>query len=430
MEPVSDRPQILPVESWQLPNGLRILVQPDPKLPLVALHLCYLAGSRHEPPALCGLAHLCEHLAARGAGGIRREIEKAGGSINGATLHDRTSFTTLLPADRLRLGLLGEARRMRDPGAGLPADAFEAERQVLLQERRQMVESIPARRTVERLHRLLYPADHPYHHPPGGTAEGLRAITAPDPDLYFRINYTSDQAVLVLTGDVSPARARAEVEEAFAAGPGGPSPTDERSGSLPALAPLDGERRETCEDRVSRSRIHVAFRAPGYGSRGWYGASLLARSFAVGKSSPLQRHLIEETGLALSLEAHLISLREASTVIWAATAAPGVEPRHLEDALCDGVDRLLAQGVSEPLVRRARIKALTDFYSVAQRLDRRADLLASAAAYLDAPGWLADEEGRYRDLQAEELTSLARDLCRPERRVVLSVLPGGDGHAH
>lgn len=418
-----------PMHSHRLTNGMRVVVEPDRRIPLVAIHLCYLAGSRHEPPERCGLAHLCEHFTSiNPSGGVYTQlVEKAGGLANGSTLHDQTSYSVSLPSEQLRLGLWVERRRMTDPPSKFTPAALQVQRNIVLQERHERVDVSPYGRSFELLQSLLYPPAHPYSRPPAGLPEGIRAADTADVETYFRNYYTPGNAVLALAGDVSPAEAFREVERYFgdipAGGEGRPeSAAQTRAGHPPAKS----ERHEVVRDHVPFARTHLAYRAPGYRTDGWHAASLYVRSLGVGSSSPLRRKLVRERKVAQGVQAYMVSMREASTVAFAATAAPGVECQKLEAALIEAVDELAAEGVPPTTVRRAQKKALTDHYSVMENLNSRAEGLASLFAYFDDPTLLRDEGQRYLSIEPDDLINAGRNLCATEGRVVLSMVPHGE----
>ena len=80
-----------------LPNGLTVAVDPLPGAQSVSLGLYAGVGSRSEPAALSGLAHLVEHMVFKGAGGrdtraLAEVIEDVGGALNAWTARDQTVF--------------------------------------------------------------------------------------------------------------------------------------------------------------------------------------------------------------------------------------------------------------------------------------------------------------------------------------------------
>lgn len=420
----------LGVEQFTLANGMRVILQPDPRVPLVATHLCYAAGSSREPSHLCGLAHVCEHVASLApptapARNYAELIEGVGGLTNGSTSHELLSFNALLPARQLSFGLRVEASRMSRPLAGLTPSGLDAQRRVVVQEYRQRVGNRPYGRGLELVQRMLYPPAHPYHLPPGGLPDCVAAVSASDVEAYFDDNFKPERAVLVLVGDFSPAEAEAEVARHFGdISAGAPANGDaQRRGTLP---PIEGARREVLADQVSSARVHLACRAPGYGEAGWYAAALLFRILAVGRTSPLQQKLVHERGVAREVKAQLVTMREASTGAFVATAAPGVGGRELEEALVAALDELLGGGVPEAALRRAQKKALTDHYSLVQRADRRAEFIASSSVFRGDPARVAVEDECYRRVTPAEVSEFGESIRREGNRVVLSLVPEGE----
>ena len=93
-----------------LPSGLRVATRAMPGLQTAAVGLFAGAGSRDEPAALNGIAHLFEHMVFKGAGGrsareLSEAIEEVGGDLNAATERDATSFTATVMAEHVPLAI-------------------------------------------------------------------------------------------------------------------------------------------------------------------------------------------------------------------------------------------------------------------------------------------------------------------------------------
>ncbi|HEX9190622.1 MAG TPA: pitrilysin family protein, partial [Candidatus Deferrimicrobiaceae bacterium] len=85
------------VEKYQLPNGLTVVIRPNPSSPVVAVQAWVKSGSTTEPEARAGMSHIREHMAfkgtkRRGPGEIAREVESVGGEINAYTSFDQTVY--------------------------------------------------------------------------------------------------------------------------------------------------------------------------------------------------------------------------------------------------------------------------------------------------------------------------------------------------
>lgn len=417
-----------PVEQWRLANGLRVVVQTDPGAPLTAALMCYDAGSRCDPPSRSGLAHMCEHLAfdgPRGApqGAFPGRIEGAGGATQAVTMTDRLCFLGIVPRRELATVLAVEAERMACPMQVQDAEALEIQRRVVLEELRERSQRRIRATAFEHIHRLLFPQAHPYHRPPAGEPDGIRAVTSDDLQAFVASRFSPRNAVLVLVGDVSPSVAAELVADAFEALPaglegdrqparGGPPPRDVRPVRVAAA--------------VSETQAHVAWLVPGFGHADWYLASLLMRGLAAGRSSSLARELVERAGLAQEVSGHLVSMRDSSTLVFAATAARGVDSRLLEQGLLEAVDGLLSRGLSAAELARAHKKALSDYYFGMQSFERRADLCASLACYLGAPERLEGEPRRYLDCGQDAVAGFASRLRQDPLRAMLSLVPAAE----
>lgn len=406
-------------------NGMQILLHPDPCLPLVAVHATYRGGSSVEPAGRAGLAHLCEHLALRGPARTTGEdyveaAERVGGVVNGGTFYDRIVFEQSLPADQLELGLAVEARRLRQPADPSP-QAVERQRQILLREHHQRKLSHPETESVEWIQRLLYPEGHPYSSPPAGTIEGIQAIESQDVADYLLCCFSPERVVLSLAGNFEVDEVLAEVQDLF-----GPIATTSPAAGLPArkagLPAFDGQFRRM-PARVPYPHVYVAFRGPGYGKPGWTEAALWLRSLCLGRSSPLQRRLIDEARLAQKVKGGVIPMQDASTIILEAIAAPGAQPEHLRMAFVELLDHLIDEGVEESVMRRVRRKAVIDHYYDMQQLKRRADYFALRLAFLGELTSLDAWAEQLEDQSAADLRRFGQEHGPAALRLVLATLP-------
>src|SRR5262245_47113924 len=83
------------ITEYSLPNGLRVLLFPDPTKPKVTINITYLVGSRHEGYGETGMAHLLEHLLflqTTTRANIKKDITDHGSDWNGTTSWDRTNY--------------------------------------------------------------------------------------------------------------------------------------------------------------------------------------------------------------------------------------------------------------------------------------------------------------------------------------------------
>jgi predicted Zn-dependent peptidase len=418
----------LPIERHRLANGLRVVVHPDPALPLVAVNLWYHVGSKNERRGATGLAHLFEHMLFQGSAHVGPHqhftlVQQAGGMANGSTGKDRTSYYEVLPAHQLELGLWLEADRMGWLLPALAADKLETQRQVVANERLQRIDNQPYGRSWERVWELLFPPEHPYHWPVIGYLEDIAQATLAEVREFFAAHYQPANAVLTLAGDLEPEAAFSAVERHFGSIPAGQPPAP----VAPPPPPLAGERREAMADAVELPRVILGFRAPALGQPLWYAAEVLAAALADGTSSPLYQDLIYRREMAQSASVYLYDNELSSPFLVVATGRPGVEPEALEQALLAHLAAAAERPPRQADVERAKRRLATSFLAQLQRLDGKADALSQLTTLFDDPGRLGDELDRYLGATAADLVEFAARHLAPEQRVVLFVLPRQGG---
>src|SRR5688500_15446517 len=105
------------ITEYQLTNGLRVVLIPDPTRPIITVNIVYLVGSRHENYGETGMAHILEHLLSYGSTrhpDAKKEQNDRGARRNASTWWDRTNYYETFPASdaNLEWALDLEADRM------------------------------------------------------------------------------------------------------------------------------------------------------------------------------------------------------------------------------------------------------------------------------------------------------------------------------
>ena len=134
------------VERYRWPNGLELIYQPDHGAPLLSYQTWVKVGSADEEVGSTGIAHFFEHLMFKGTerypdGELDRLLEEVGGEVNAATWLDWTYYYVDLPSAYLERVVDVEADRLSN--LRLTPEVFEAERSVVMNERRECVEDDP-----------------------------------------------------------------------------------------------------------------------------------------------------------------------------------------------------------------------------------------------------------------------------------------------
>jgi zinc protease len=208
-----------------LRNGLRVVIVRNTIAPAVSTELTYLVGSRDDPAGVPGMAHAQEHMMFRGTKHLSTSelgtvATALGGSFNASTTDTLTQYQFTVPAADLDAVLRIESDRMRDV---LDAQSqWQNERGAIEQEVLRD-ESAPGN-DFFRVVQLLAYAGTPYGHEGVGTKAAFDKLTGPQIKAFHDRWYAPNNAVLVVAGDVDPARALAQIRTRFEAIPSRPVP--------------------------------------------------------------------------------------------------------------------------------------------------------------------------------------------------------------
>jgi zinc protease len=419
----------VPCEVFTLDNGLRLTVHEDHTAPLAAVNVWYHVGSRDEEPGRTGFAHLFEHLMFEGStnvppGEFDRALEEVGGSNNGSTTTDRTNYWETVPANATELALFLEADRMGGLLAALNADRFEAQRDVVMNERRESYDNRPYGLAHERILAAMFPHDHPYHWPVIGFMADIEAATLTDAEAFCRTWYTPNNASLAVAGDVDTAFVLDAVHRHFGAIPAG----DPRPVHQPPAASLATDVRLLLEDAVQLPRLYIVWHSPAAFDAGDAELDAVAQIFAAGKASRLYRSLVVERELAVEVTAQQHSAQLGSSFVITVTARPDQPLGAIEDVVRAEISRSARDGFTKAEAERARNTIVTAFIDDLQTVGGfggRADRINLYEHHLGNPDFFQQDLDRYFGLAAASVADVARAVLSQNHSVTLSVVPHG-----
>jgi zinc protease len=351
-----------------LGNGLRIAVHRELRAPLVGVQVSYPAGSRAEPPGRHGLAHLFEHLMFYGSEHSRENyfiaLEQAGAlAINANAVDDCASYFQTVPAGALDYALWMEAERMSCVVDALDQAALDGQREVV---RNELLErqNAPGGRVPDAIRRHSYPASHPYSHHYYGSLEELDNITLDDVRRWYKTHHGAASAVVVIAGEVEPARAIELARRRFGTvPPGAPQPAPQ-----PSIARLTKPLRMRMTESHAAKRLYRVWNVPPSGSADGAAVELACELFAGGGASRLFRRLVSGTQIASDVEIELQARQLGSQVVLCITASPRAKLSVIEQALDDEVSCLASEPPSEAECAAARVRIAARFIRDTERL--------------------------------------------------------------
>jgi zinc protease len=189
-----------------LDNGMKVLVKPDHRAPVVVAQVWYRIGSSYEPDGITGVSHVLEHMMFKGTekypnGEFNRIIAENGGKDNAFTGRDYTAYFQTLEKSRLAVSMELESDRMR--GMLLDKDEFAKELKVVIEERRMRTEDNAESKVYEKFNEVAFPG-HPYGRPVIGWMRDLKDLEVADLHKWYQRYYSPANAILVVVGDVEP----------------------------------------------------------------------------------------------------------------------------------------------------------------------------------------------------------------------------------
>ena len=353
------------VREARLDNGLTILVQEEHTAPLASVWCWYKVGSKDEQPGQTGVSHWVEHMNFKGTTNIPRDqvkgiIEQFGGSWNGYTWIDQTTYLETATRDALDRMLFIESERMAS--CLYHPDDCESERTVIISEL-QGGENDPDTLLDQELTATAFKA-HPYGHPTIGWLSDLRSMSREDLFSYYRRYYVPNNATLVVVGDIETEDVLRAVERRF----GKIAP-----GALPrrfeATEPEQtGERRLFIRREGTTAYLKVGYHAPAFGDPEFFPLLVLDAALTGAKGlnlwasfrlPPPQRRArlyrtLVERGLASSAHGALLPTEQPFLYTLSVTVSDRTPVAVAEAALLEEIDSVRRDGITPAELEKAR----------------------------------------------------------------------------
>ena len=368
----------LAVERFELENGMRVLLLPLKRAPIVSCRLFYQTGSVHEHAGNTGIAHLLEHEMFKGTEKIASNelwelYESHGGTgLNAFTSSLMTAYFVTLPADRLELFFWLESDRMQNA----VMREFDSERDVVREERRMRYDDSPTGRYFETLEATFWEG-HPYRNPTIGWPSDIARLSKEQAEEHFRRFYKPSNAILVLVGDFDPARAKELTARYFA-----PIPPGERLPDLTFREPVQvGPKRFAQYKDDATPRVDILFHTPGIGDPDLFALDV-AEGVLNGRTGRLYRDLVEGKRIATSASAGNAVQKWESSFELSASVRPGADAKAVEEALWDEIRRLQFEEIDP----RELEKVKTQLIATNWRRLRDMEHLATQLAFFEMNG--------------------------------------------
>ncbi|HEX6052158.1 MAG TPA: pitrilysin family protein [Gemmatimonadaceae bacterium] len=415
----------IPFEKYVLPNGLDVILSVDRSTPVVAVDIFYHVGSKHEEVGRTGFAHLFEHVMFTGSGHVPyglhdRLTEGVGGGNNGSTNNDFTVYYETAPSNYLETALWLESDRMGWLLDALDTAKYNAQRDIVKNERRQSVDNQPYGRVGEIMSAAMYPKNHPYSWPVIGSMADLSAASVEDVKNFFRLYYAPNNATLSIVGDFDPAEAKRLVAKYFGDIP--------RGRAIPrrkiAPATLTAEKRLVYEDRVQVPRLFISWPTVGVHHDDQHALDMLGAILSGPRTARLTKALVYDQQSAANVSAGQSTSEDVGEFELSITPRPGHTLTALELATDSIIDRLKREGPTQDELQRAKAGAELSFLRGLESNLGKSFQLNIGNVFHGDPGYFRTEYAKSQAVTAADVRRVANRYLG-KGRVVLSVVPQG-----
>ena len=406
-----------------LPNGLRVLLVEDHRVPSVAINVGYKVGGKDDPAGRSGFAHLFEHLMFKGTANTKSETmdrltEDVGGYNNAFTAEDITNYYDVVPANYLETLLWAEADRLAT--LNVTQANFLTEREVVIGEYGQSVLAEPYGMLGELVDREAY-TTHPYRRGVIGDPDNLHAATLEDVVAFHTTYYRPDNAVLVIAGDFDPAQANAWVDKYFGVIP-------KPAGSVPRVSVVEPEqtqeRRFTYNgDNVPLPALEYAYHVPAANAPDAVVLDMIETILGAGKSSRLYRSLVYDQQIASGAYASSDTRQQPGLFTFRTILNKGKLVSAAQHALDTEIAQLQSKSVDAAELDKAKTQIASSIVRSRATYNGLALALVRAAVVRGDPGLVNSDLAKLQAVTPADIMRVAKTYFLPTNRTVVEYLP-------
>jgi predicted Zn-dependent peptidase len=408
-------------ESFDLPNGLHVILHQDNSNPLVAVSVLYHVGSKDEIPTRTGFAHFFEHLLFEGSENIGRGeymqlIQSNGGALNANTSNDRTFYYEILPSNQLELGLWMESERMLH--AKIDQVGVDTQREVVKEEKRQRVDNQPYASFLSEMFMRAF-KQHNYRWVPIGSMDHLNAATLEEFMAFYKKYYVPNNATLSIAGDIDVAQTKAMITKYFGDIPAGA--TVQRPSAYEP--PLGGEIVDTIYDNIQIPAVFAGYRMVSETHPDTYALQMLTTALSDGPSSRFSKRMVDQDQNALQVAAFPFAMEHHGVFIALALANGATSTGTLMTTMEEEISKMQQEPLSEKEFTKLLNKVESDYVNRNSGVAGIAENLANYHVYYGDANLINTEIERFRTVTPADLQRVAQTYLKPENRVVLHYLP-------
>ena len=403
--------------SYKLDNGLEVIFHEDKSDPIVSVAIQYHVGSNREEVGRTGFAHLFEHMLFQESQHVpkdtfMRNINTAGGTLNGGTNSDSTTYFEVVPNNALEMVLWMEADRMGWLLSTVNQESFLNQQDVVQNEKRQRVDNRPYGHTNYVLDKALYPEGHPYNWQVIGSFEDLKNATLEDIHDFFHKWYGPNNATLVIAGDFDEAKTRAWIDKYFGEIPSGDPIEDPK----PQPVTLTETLKIFHEDNFAGSpELNMVFPTVEAFHPDEYALDLMAELLGGSKKSPLHEVIVKEKELAPEVSDYNWSREMAGSFHISIRTFKGTDLDEVEKGVMEAFERFSSNGFSEEDLDRVKAVVETGFYNRITSVLGKSWTMAYFNEYAGSPDQITKNLEAYQAVTSADIKLRCQFFCSQGR---------------
>ncbi len=397
----------------KLENGLEVYVIPlNNDTNVITTDIFYKVGSRDEILGKTGIAHMLEHMNFKSTKNLKEgefdKIVKSHGGVNNASTNfDYTHYFIKSSAKNLNMSLELFAELMQN--LKLSDEEFQRERKVVAEERRWRTDNNPLGYLYFRLFNTHY-TEHSYHWTPIGFMHDILNWTIEDIREFHSRFYRPDNAIIVVAGDIDYKKVFESTKKYFG---NIKNPTNECNCSLvttntPAEPKNDGKKRvELIKKSNKADTIAIAYSIPNFKHKDQLALSVISEILSRGKSSRLQKELVQKRHLASQVFGYNMELKDDGIFLFLAMANQGVSADELEKEILSEIEKIKNGDITDEEINRVKLNTKVDFLHILESSSSIVSLFGSYLAKGDLKPLLEYEE-RLDKITKKELQEVAK----------------------
>ena len=410
-------------KKFTLENGLTIIVHEDHNTPEVSIHTIYKVGTKNDPIGKKGLTHFLEYLMFKGTQHYNDEYLKPFNDIgvidiNANVDYDKTYFYETVPTAALELALWMESDRMGYLDKALTISKLEKESKNIIAENN-LYKNNPYNKLNTLVAQNIFPKEHPYYI--GNSIENINDITLDDIKLYYKKYYGPNNAILVLSGDITYEDAKNKITKYFSS----IEPIEQPETLELDLYKINSNKKQLFYEKVPQKILLKVWNVNAQNPENFVHTDILSMLLGKEENSYLYKILVDEKKLASSVKTFVSKNKLVSQLYIEVFLKPKAKEAEVENIINEEIYKLLQVGCSEENLGLVRPSYIVDIIRENETLFGKGRTLALGEFYYNDPSYYAKQLKLINNAVPEQINHAIRNnfLDNGSYTIVIAPVP-------